>query len=96
MELTENPDNKVFEGFLTQNTNHGSKIFYLLDILERKIGTDSFSDMIKRMFNPVIVGADEGSDKCDEIIENENKKISDRLSKISLVRALIDRFVKEK
>lgn len=92
--LSETPNNKILESFFRQTARQGSKLFILLDIFEKRLGPDSLSEMIYRMFNPTIVGAEEGSAMSKSIIEGENKRRLERSGKLRIIRAVIDRLFK--
>ena len=71
-------------------------VAFVKDMLERRLGEGELANIIKRVFNPTLVGADISIPECESIIKEENNKVKEESGTVKIIRALVDRFFKEK
>ena len=92
VELGESPGNRVVEGIIDHYSKENRLLSMGGDIIERRFGEGTVSELLKRLFNPTIVGADLSLPECDEIIEKENIRRAEEQKKLRGIRGLVDRF----
>ena len=95
VEFSESPDNRVVENLLSQYSKTNRSLALLVDIIERRLGEGAVSDVLKKTFNPTLVGADTALPGYMEIIEKENRRIVEETQSTRSITSLVDRFFKE-
>lgn len=96
LDLSEAPNHRLAENLLERYSESSSVVGFAADMLERRLGEGETARIIKRCFNPTLVGVDENLPDYEEIIHRENEEHSNETGTVKLIRALVDRFFKEK
>ena len=96
IELSESPNQRIAENYLEMYSESSGIVAFVKDMLERRLGEGELANIIKRVFNPTLVGADISIPECESIIKEENNKVKEESGTVKIIRALVDRFFKEK
>ena len=59
------------------------------------MGDGFVTEMLRKTFNPRVVGADTSVEGYEKIINEENERLVDEAKKLRVIRGLIDRFRKD-
>ena len=95
LELSETPNNRLAENLLARYSEMNPALAIGVDLIERRLGEGIVADLIKRTFNPTLVGANRGSDGYAEILDEENRRLADAHRRVRLIRMLTERFFRE-
>lgn len=96
MELSETPNHRIAENYLEMYSESSSIVSFVTNILERRLGEGELANIIKRVFNPILVGADTSHPEWESIIKEENLRMKEQSGAVKIIRALVDKFFKEK
>lgn len=96
IELSESPNHRIAENYLEMYSESSGIVSFVRDMLERRLGEGEMARIIKRIFNPTLIGADTSMPDADAIIKEENKKSAEEPGTVKIIRALVDKFFKEK
>ena len=92
IELSETPNDRVAKSFLRQNSRENSTLALGVDIIERRLGEGAVADILRKIFNPTLVGVDVKAEDCDVILNEENERLAMEWERIKGIKGLIDRF----
>ena len=96
MNFSETPNQRLAENLLERYSESSSVVSFVADMLERRLGGGESARIINRSFNPTLVAVNLDDPKCEEIIDREIKEQENESGTIKIIRALVDRFFKEK
>ena len=68
-----------------------TKINFAFDILESNLGKNFIERRLSELFSPTIVAISESAEDFDALLLSENKKMSETLSSMNIVRMLINK-----
>ncbi len=95
IEMSETPSDGMAIDYLNEYSKSNSALSIALDLIERRMGKGTVEKTIKNTFNPVLIGVDKAAKGYEAILEMENKRLSSGKSTARLVRAVVDRFIRE-
>ena len=93
--FSETPSNRVAENAINQYATPGSALAFAVDIIDRRLGEGAVKDLLKKTFNPTIVGADTGKLEYRDILDEENRRLVEEAQRVRVIRSLVDLFFKE-
>ena len=91
--LTEMPNEKIAESFLSSLYTLGAKVSFFINMLETKLGKNFIEKRIAEVFSPTLIAVESSNANAPEIIKEENKRVAERISSLALVRKLANRFL---
>ena len=92
VEMAENPDSNIAASFIESIPAMNPKITFALNMLESSLGKNFIQRRVAEVFAPTIFAVSEDSYDFEAQLENENRKVSDKLSSFSMVRMLLSKF----
>ena len=95
VEFGESPNNRVVEGLISHYSELNGTLAFAMDVIERRMGDGFVTEMLRKTFNPRVVGADTSVEGYEKIINEENERLVDEAKKLRVIRGLIDRFRKD-
>ena len=95
VQFGESPNDRVIENMLSHYSKGNSAISLGVNIIERRLGEGSIVAILKKTFNPTLVGADTARSGYEKIIDEENIRAADEAERVKAIRAVVDRFFKE-
>lgn len=95
IELSEIPNDKVVEGILHRISEISSPLSFLIDLLERRFGEGVVSGIVRKTFNPTLIGADVSRKGYTKIVEEQTRLAAEESRVVRLIRALVSRFFKD-
>ena len=87
--MTEIPDSKITDSFVTSIPAMSPKINFALDVLETNLGKNFIERRLSEVFSPTLTAISENAPNFDELLLRENRKIKETLSSMNIVRMLI-------
>ena len=95
LELAEMPGQGVVEGLLRHYSEENKTLSLITDIVERRFGEGAVSSLLKRCFNPTIVGVDSSVLGYENQLEEENRRIEEERQRLKGVCSMIERLFGE-
>ena len=95
VEFSESPNNRVVENLLSYYSGENRSLALVVGIIERRIGEGAVADILKRVFNPTLLGADTSIKDYHRIIERERRRLDEERRSVGAIRALLDHFFKD-
>ncbi len=92
IDLTEIPDSKITESFISSLPAMNPKINLMLDLLESNLGKNFIERRVAELFSPSLTAVSQYAENGAELLAVENRKIEEKLSSMSIVRMMISRF----
>ena len=92
VEMAENPDSNIAKSFIESIPAMSPKITFALNMLESNLGKNFIQRRFEEVFAPTIFAVSEDSYEFEALLENENRKVSDKLSSFTMVRMLLSKF----
>ncbi len=89
--MSENPDSKIAESFIDSIPAMSPKISFALNMLESNLGKNFIERRLSELFSPTLIAVSEKAENFEAILENENRKVSEKMSSMSMVRMLISK-----
>ena len=96
IDFSESPNHRLAENLLERYAETSSVVSFVADMLERRLGEGESARIIKRSFNPTLVGVDVNLPDYEDVISKENNELLKESGTIKLIRAIVDRFFREK
>ena len=93
--LAERPNHRLAENVLKRYRETSGVVSFAADMLERRIGEKELERLIKRAFNPTLVGVSTSLVNCKAILTEINERTEIESGTVRIIRALVDRFFKE-
>ena len=91
--MTEIPDSRIADSFLTTLPVMNPRIKLIIDLLERNLGKNFIAAKLYEQFSPEINAPRTDSPIYEEHLLTENEKFEKKIASSRLVRSLITRFV---
>ena len=95
VEMAENPDSNIAASFIDSIPAMSPKISFALGMLESNLGKNFIQRRVSEVFAPTLMAVSEEAYNFEELLANENRKISERLSSFAMIRMLISKFIGE-
>lgn len=89
--MTENPDAKVAESFIYSMPAMSPKISFAINMLESNLGKNFIEKRINELFSPTLIAISDDAENFETLLANENYKVSEKMSSMSVVRMLISK-----
>ena len=96
IDFSESPNHRLAENLLERYSQTSSVVSFVAEMLERRLGEGESARIIKRSFNPTLVGVDVNLPDYEEVITKENSELAKESGTVKLLRTIVDRFFKEK
>jgi hypothetical protein len=96
IDLSETPNNRLLETMLKSYSESYPKLGMGFDILDKRFGRGAISDGLRNSFNPTLLGVDLRNDGYTDILDEENKKISEAEKRTKPIKSILDKFFSEK
>ena len=96
MDFSETPNQRLAENLLERYSESSSVVSFVADMLERRLGDGESARIIRRSFNPTLVAVNLDDPDHEEIISRELKEQESESGTVKIIRALVDRFFKER
>ena len=93
VKMTEIPDSRIVDSFLTTLPAMNPRIKLILELLERNLGKNFISAKLKEQFSPEINAPRTDSPVYESYLAAEEAKFQKKVASSRLVRSLITRFV---
>lgn len=93
--FSESPSDRVVENALNHYATPGSALAFAVDVIDRRLGEGAVLELIRRTFNPTLVGADTSRKEYLDVVELENKRVAEEAQRVRAIRTLVDRFFAE-
>ena len=90
--MTETPDSKITEAFITSIPAMSPKINFAIDLLETNLGKNFIERRVAEIFSPTLRSVSENAENFELLLDEENQKINEALSSMRIVRMLIGRI----
>ena len=90
--LSEQPDGKLIENMLKVYSSQSHSLGLVVDMIERRFGTGSIPEAIKRSFEPTIYAVNVNSERYDELMYDETLRANDQPKSLKLIRSIAERF----
>ncbi len=91
LDMTETPDERIAGSFIDSLPAMNPKINLLIDMLETNLGKNFIEKRITELFSPTLKAVATDAEDFDTLLADENYKIQEKLSSISMVRMLISK-----
>jgi len=95
IEFSETPNDRVAKNFLEQNAKANSTLAFGVNVIEKRLGEGAVANILKKTFNPTLVGADTSLEEYEKILDEEKKRIAEDAEKVAGIKLLVDRFFKD-
>ena len=95
LELSECPDHQLATNVLRRYRETTGVIAFAADMLERRMGEGEVEAMIKKIFNPVLIGISLSLPNCDKMVYEENNSMPAEGGAVKIMRSIVDRFFKD-
>ena len=95
LSFSESPGERLAVELLSSYTKSSRALGLTVELLERRFGKGVVAETIRKTFNPTLVCADISAEGYERVIEEENKRATDRQKKLKFVNDVVDRFFKE-
>lgn len=92
VEMAENPNSNIAKSFIESIPAMSPKITFALNMLESNLGKNFIQRRFEEVFAPTIFAVSEDSYEFEALLENENRKVNDKLSSFAMVRMLLSKF----
>ena len=93
--LAERPNQRLAENVLKRYRETSGVVSFAADMLERRIGEKELERLIKRAFNPTLVGVSTSLVNCKAILTEINERTEIESGTVRIIRAFVDRFFKD-
>lgn len=91
LDMTETPDERIASSFIDSLPAMNPKINFLLDMLETNLGKNFIERRISELFSPTLMAVATDADDFETLLADENYKIREKMSSMSMVRMLISK-----
>jgi len=92
VEMSENPDSKITDSFISSIPAMSPKINFALSMLESNLGKNFIERRVAELFSPTLIAIYEKAEDFEKLLGSENEKIKEKLASLSMVRMLISKF----
>ena len=93
--FSEMPNNRVIES-LVNHFSRGNRIVSLVtDMVERRFGAGAVSRLLKRTFNPTLIGVSLSDPECNNVIAKENQRLDEEKQRLRPLCNLIEKLFGE-
>ena len=90
--MSEKPDSKITESFISSLPAMNPKIGFALNILESNLGKNFIEKRIAELFSPTLIAVSDKAENFDTLVAEENRKIREKFASMSIVRMMISKF----
>ena len=91
LDMTETPDERIADSFIDSLPAMNPKVSFLLDMLETNLGKNFIERRIAELFSPTLKAVATDADDFETLLADENYKVREKLSSMSMVRMLISK-----
>ena len=95
MSLSEMPNHKILEAYLTSIPASNPAIGLGLDMLEKRFGEGFIHDKVVETFAPRLIGANTAFDGYEEIVNAETLAATEKSRAVKLLCSFVQRFFKD-
>lgn len=92
VKMSEKPDSKITESFIESLPAMNPKIGFALNILESNLGKNFIEKRIAELFSPSLTAVSDKAENFEALLAEENQKILEKFSSMSIVRMMISKF----
>ena len=90
--MTEFPDSKITETFIESIHAMSPKISFAMNMLESNLGKNFIEKRAAELFSPTLFAVASNAEDFEILLANENRKVSEKMSSLGIVRMLISKF----
>ena len=90
--MSENPDSKITKSFIESIPAMSPKVSFALSMLESNLGKNFIEKRVSELFSPSLSAVSDKAENFASLIANENQKVKDKISSMSMVRMLISKI----
>ena len=94
-ELSEMPNNRVVESLINHFSRGNKTVSVVIDMVERRLGVGSVSRLLKRTFNPTLIGVNSLDPQCENLVIKENRRIDEEKQRLRPMCNLIEKLFGE-
>ncbi len=95
VEFFEMPDQHALTAMLSDFSESSGRFAFISGVIERRFGKDFIDKRLADCFAPVLIGARQGSEEHDRVLEKASEGARIDLGTAALVNRIIDRFVSQ-
>jgi hypothetical protein len=91
--MSENPNESIADSFISSLYAMGAKTSFFIDMLESRLGKNFIERRIAELFSPTLTAVAKDCDGSAALLAEENRKVSERIASLSLVRGLVSKLI---
>ena len=95
LELGEMPGSGVPECLIRRYSEGNKTVSLITDMVERRFGPGAVSSLLKRTFNPTVMGVDASASGYKNVIDEENRRIEEERRRLKGVCLMIEKLFGE-
>ena len=90
--MSEIPDSKVAESFISSIPAMSPKISFAISMLESNLGKNFIERRMTELFAPTLYAVSAYAEDFEALLDYENYRVKEKISSLSMVRMLISKF----
>ena len=95
IELSEVPNNRVVDALLDRIPEASAALGFVIEMLEKRFGKGFIGAKVEKTFTPTLIGADMRYEGYLDVVKSEGERLSQDSRAVRLLRAFVDRFIRE-